>query len=214
MTPAQRHKQREEARAANARASESDNELSGGHYELMLNQLAQQKRALKAIKSMSKRIEAKAELLPEWSGYIEGTLSEDAGVQDQIIGQLLVWSIDVGDFAQALSIGAYMLKHDLALPEQFERETEEVLAEEMAEAWIKSDTPTLTLEQLQTVEALTSKYDMHDEIRAKLYRALGEAEHNAGNDATALEWLRQALALNERVGCKPLFSKLEKQLSE
>lgn len=214
MTPAQLHKQREEARRASAAAAESDGELQGSQYDLMLNQLAQQKRAISAIKSLTARQTVKQEALDEWVGYIEGVLEADSGAQDQIIGQLLIWSIDTGNYDQALTLGEYMLRHDLTLPEHFVRPTEEALAEELAEAWIKSDAPTVTVEQLRRAEELVGPYDMHDEIRAKLYRALGEAEYNADQPLAAIVDLRTALALNPKVGCKQLLTKLEKDHPE
>ncbi len=210
MTPAQKHKQCEEAKRAAALAAEIGSEVSTSQYDLMLNQLAQQKRTLSSIKSMTARNEVKAEALAEWKGYIEGILEADAGGQDQIIGQLLIWSIDTAAFDQALNIGEYMLRHNLSLPEHFQRETAEAMVEEMAEAWIKSDEPTLTLEQLRRLEQLTDSHDMHDEIRAKLHRALGEAEHKAGNDTSAILELRHAVKLNDKIGVKGLLVKLEK----
>lgn len=208
MTPAQKHKLRIAAEQA---AMQGQNEATGNAYELLLAQLAQQKRELKNIKSMQARQEAKRQLLPEWSGYLEGAFNRTEGaVQDEIIGQLLIWSIDAGEYDQAIKIGAHMLKHGLTLPAHFERDTDEALTEEIAEAWLKNDTPTITLEQLREVERLTADYDMHDEIRAKLYRAIGEAEAQTGNTTEAIAALRQAITLNDRIGCKQLLTKLEK----
>lgn len=210
-SPARQHKQKILAAQAAVSMSSDDDSVRGSAYELMLEQMGQQKRELKSIKSMVAKNEAKAAMLPEWTGYIDGVLSADTGVSDSIIGQLLIWSIDVAEYDQAISIGAYMLKHDIALPEQFERDTVDAFAEELADAWIKNDEPTITLAHLKQALKLVAEYELFDEVRAKLLRALGEASHEAGAKyETSIEYLDAAVTLNPRVGCKPLLTKLQK----
>lgn len=212
-SPARRHKQKVLAKQAATSMASDDEVVRGSAYELMLEQMGQQKRELKSIKSMVAKNEAKAAMLPEWQGYIEGVLAADTGATDSIIGQLLIWSIDVDEYDQAIGIAEYMLKHDIALPEQFERDTVDAFAEEMADAWIKRDEPVISLAQLKMVLGLVDTHELFDEVRAKLLRALGEASHEAGAEyETSIKYLDEAVTLNPRVGCKPLLSKLQKQL--
>lgn len=208
-SPARQHKQKILAAQASISMSSDDESVRGSAYELMLEQMGQQKRELKSIKSMTAKNHAKAAMLPEWTGYVDGVLSADTGASDSIIGQLLIWSIDVADYDQAINVGRYMLKHDIALPEQFERDTVDAFAEELAEAWIRHDEPTITLEQLTQAYDLVVGFELFDEVRAKLLRALGEASYKA-DDEKAIEYLTEAVALNPRVGCKPLLTKLQK----
>lgn len=210
-SPARQHKQKVLAAQAAMSMSSDDDSVRGSAYELMLEQMGQQKRDLKSIKSMVAKNDAKASMLPEWTGYIEGVLAADTGATDSIIGQLLIWSIDVAEYDQAINIGTYMLRHDIALPEQFERDTVDAFAEELADAWIKHDEPTITLVHLKQTLELVESYELFDEVRAKLLRALGEASHQAGAKyETSIQYLDEAVSLNPRVGCKPLLSKLQK----
>lgn len=214
MSFARRYRMMIEAQEAATSAQENDNaQMTGSAYELNLDLLAQQKRQLKNCKSILSKIELKKSLLPEWDGYIDGILTADAGVQDQIIGQLLVWHIDVGNYDTALKIGEYMLKHHLALPEHFERDLEDAFAEEMANAWIKVNPRTITLSQLEQTLALVENVDMHDEVRAKLLRSLGEGYFEEDDLTNAYQHLSEAVHFNPNVGCKPLLQKVEKALN-
>ena len=64
--------------------------------------------------------------------------------------------------------------------------------------------------RLERVDELTRDADMHDQVRAKLYKALGYALQDA-DSPRALEYLRRALSLNDRVGVKKDIDRLTKQ---
>lgn len=212
MTPAQRHKRRIEAREAAENAATGATAPVGDKYRVQLMALAADKRRLKNIRSGEVRRAKKAELYRKWLPYIDGVLATDAGVPDQIIAHMLVWAFDAGDTDRALTIGRYMLDHALPAPEQFVRDTPSIVAEMAAEAWLDHDPHQITQMQLETVTSLTAGCDMLDEIRAKLYRALGEACIEQGGQTAAREHLARAVALNPRVGCKPLLRSVEKAL--
>ena len=133
-SPARLHKQREEARIASERAAERQETRQGSEHELALAQLAQHKRQLQGIQSLEARQAKKAELMQEWHGYIDGVLAADAGVPDPIISQMLPWLFDVGDIDRALTVGDYLLRHDLPAPEQFTRDLPSLYAEMAAES--------------------------------------------------------------------------------
>lgn len=211
-SPARLHKQREEARIASERAAERQETIQGSEHELALAQLAQHKRQLQGIQSLEARQAKKAELMQEWHGYIDGVLAADAGVPDPVISQMLPWLFDVGDIDRALAVGDYLLRHDLPAPEQFTRDLPSLYAEMAAESALNRP-GSLNAEQLAEVLEATAGHDMVDEIRAKLYRALGEALHDEGNLEEAVTHLRRAVELNPKVGCKPLLAQLEKELT-
>ena len=209
-SPARLHKQREEARIASERAAERQETIQGSEHELALAQLAQHKRQLQGIQSLEARQAKKAELMQEWHGYIDGVLAADAGVPDPIISQMLPWLFDVGDIDRALTVGDYLLRHDLPAPEQFTRDLPSLYAEMAAESALNRP-GSLNAEQLAEVLEATAGHDMVDEIRAKLHRALGEALHSEGNDEAAITHLRHAIELNPKVGSKALLAQLEKE---
>lgn len=210
-SPARLHKQRESARLAAQAAAQMQTPVFGSAHDQALAQLAQHKRQLSAIQSMSARIAKKAELMAEWHGYIDGVLAADSGAIDPIISEMLPWSFDAGDVDRALAIGHYLLRHDLPAPEQFTRDVPSIFAEMAAEVGInKKDGIDISADQLAEVLEATAAYDMVDEIRAKLHRALGEALHSEGHDDTAIEHLKRAVELNDKIGVKGLLAKLEK----
>ncbi|HEX8446295.1 MAG TPA: phage terminase small subunit [Sphingomonas sp.] len=188
-------------------------------------------RRLKDVASIERRAEIKRdELLPEYAAWVDGILaaSEDAdhAVGGEILPTVMIWRIDAGDYAGALPLAAYVLRHDIPLPVRYNRSAPALIAEEMAEAALKAqaaDQP-FSLEILEEVDALTAHADMHDEIRAKLMKAIGVELIRQADDLDAagpeyrglteraLAPLRRAQALHDRSGVKGHIKRLEKLL--
>lgn len=206
-SPAQRHKQAILAQ----KAVTDDTPEQATAYELMLAMLGQHKRALKEQKSFKHKNALKAELLVEWHTYIDELTINGNGTPNAIAGQLMVWCIDTADYARAINLGRYMLANNIGMPEQFERDTEDTLAEEMATAWIGTDEPTITLDELLTTQGLVEGFELFDPVSAKLHRAIGEAYAQSGNTDEAITHLESAISYNPQVGCKPLLNKLKKE---
>ncbi|MGO4704065.1 phage terminase small subunit [Dyella sp. 2RAB6] len=213
-SPAQLHRQRILAARATARAAEDgDASLSGGSaYELMLAKLAEDKRVLKDIKSIEQKIAVKRQRLPEYIAWIRGVLEADQPVQDDVFATLMVWSIDTGAIDQALTMAEHLLKHDLRLPEHYQRDLPTLVVEEIAERTGLPDGGNVTVDDLLRVGALTQDRDMPDEVRAKLHRAIGLALRTI-SPPQALDHLQRALQLNPRLGLKTEIAKLTKQLA-
>lgn len=213
-TPAQRHFQRvTAARAAAQAAADGPKIMAGNAYELMLAQLDTDRRRLKSIQSVERKIEAKRELLPAYEPYVQGVLDAASGVQDDVLMNVLVWRIDVGDLPGAIKIASYALDHQLALPDQYQRTLGCLLAEEFADGALKAIKTggAVDVEALQTVASLTQDQDMPDEVRAKLLKAIGLGlEATAPGDA--LEYLQQALVKHEGVGVKKDMERIARTL--
>lgn len=213
-SPARRHFQMMTARLA-AEKSEGHSVMTGSAYDLMLAKLNTDRVRLKGVKSVVAKVEVKRKLLPEYVPYVDGALAGGRGVQDDVLTTVMLWRVDVGDFDGALAIGEYAIKHNMTLPDAFERDLPTALVEEVADAALSSlkDGPAVTLTQLKRVEFLTAGKDMHDPVRAKLHKALGYANMNSGEMQTALEYLRRALTLDKRSGVKQEIARLEKSLA-
>jgi len=213
-SPAQLHRQRILAARASARAVEDgEGSLAGGSaYELMLAKLAEDKRVLKDIKSIEQKIAVKRQRLPEYTAWIQGVLEADQPVQDDVFATVMVWSIDTGDITQALDMAGHLLKHDLRLPEHYQRDLPTLVMEEIAERAGLPDGGSVTVDDLLRVGALTEGRDMPDEVRAKLHRAIGLALRTI-SPPQALDHLQRALQLNPRLGLKTEIAKLTKQLA-
>ncbi len=212
-TPARAHFARIAAAEAAAAAAPGDTMAGATPYELMLVKLATDRRALKGIQSVTRKVELKRTLLPEYADYVAGVLTGGRGAQDDVLVTVMVWRLDAGDFDGALDIASYALAHGLTPPDQFERSLACVIAEQFAEAALSAfiEGQSFDAAPLERVHALTADADMPDPARAKLYKALGYAVQ-ASDPPRALGLLRQALTLNDRVGVKKDIDRLEKAL--
>lgn len=183
-------------------------------YELMLMQLTEHRRILKTVQALARKLQAKSQFLPEYDTYIDGTIKGDSGVQDEVFVTVLLWHIDVGNIDRAIELAAYALKHDLVMPDRFERNLACTIAEEIAETAarvIETETPVAS-SQLKAVLELTAECDMYDEARAKLLRQMGQAFEAEGELTAALDAYQQALALNDKVGVKKFIEKVTRDL--
>ncbi|WP_181565755.1 phage terminase small subunit [Paraburkholderia unamae] len=212
-SPARRHQARVRAAQAAASATPGHSMVGLRQYDLMLAKLATDRRRLKEIQSVARKIDVKRELLPDYDDYVVGVLEGGKGVQDDVMTSVMIWRVDVGDYVGALEIARYALQHRMTLPEQYERSLPAAIAEEFAEAGARARAAgeQFPLAMLQEVETLTRGYDMHDPIRAKLHKAIGYAME-ASDKSGALEMLRRAVELNDRVGVKKDITRLEAEL--
>lgn len=209
-------------------------EISGSRavaYAQIRTQLADHKRSLKALQSVERKIELKRTLLPEYDAWIGGVFDAERdtgqGVQDEVFTTTMLWRIDVGDFGHALEMAAYAMRWQLAMPEHIQRDLPTLVTEEISEAAIRAfgaDEP-FPGKILMDVAALTNASDMHDQVRAKLYKALGleiARRVDDGDDGVAggvrarleagLAHLRRAVALNPKAGVKKDIERLERAL--
>lgn len=223
-SPARNHFLRASAALA-AQAQQDTNPLrhATGH-ELMLAQLAEHKRQLKAVQSIERKAELKRKLLPEYAAWVEGVLQSDAGLQDEVFMTVMVWHIDAGDLAGALPMAAYAIRHKLAMPDQYQRTTACLIAEEFANMALKAIDAgeAVDMVSLVSVADLVADEDMPDEVRAKLHKALGYANYAQAGTAdsvraavlrqTALAELKRALELHEKCGVKKDIERIEREI--
>ena len=212
MTPCKAHFEHHMAAAQQSDTSDQPiDKATANAYELMLVALAEHKRQLKEIKGNEKKAELKAKLLPEYQPWIAGVLEADTGRQDDVLMTVFVWTIDTADFATAVKIGAYAIRHKLVMPDQYQRDVASVLAEEIADIALKRDDAfrQANLNHIERTVAITDDRDIHDAIRAKLYKAHGYALRAAGEPVLARQHLARALELDQRVGVKKDIERLD-----
>ena len=197
-------------------------------YELMQAQLYEHRRALKAIQSIERKVEAKRDYLPLYWPWVDGVLAGGRGAPDMVLTTVLVWAIDAGEYPRALQIAEYVLAHGLSLPDQYQRDPATTLIDEMAEAGLKGKLPAAeAVLLLQRVEALTRERDVPDQARAKLHKAIGYAligrtaasevdykDLPADLAAQALPYLHRAFELFEGVGVKKDIERLERRVKD
>ncbi|WP_186078688.1 phage terminase small subunit [Burkholderia gladioli] len=195
MSPARRHLLRMAGASATDAQPGSESRAQRRTRDVIRVQLETDLRRLSTTQSISRRIALKREMLPAYAPYVQAVLQADTGEPNDMLTTLMVWCLDVGDFTQALTIGRYVIRHGLALPERYKRSAPAMLAEGMADA---ADVPRAML--VETYE-LTSRFDMVDEIAAKLHKAIGLA-FEAEDPDLALTHLQRAHTLNRNVGVK------------
>lgn len=234
MSLARRHRERMLAQRGATQVA-SGTERSGPaatEYELMRARLGVDLRRLKEIQSIEKKIELKRELLPEYRDWVTGVLDADTGAHDDIVVQVMIWLIDTGFYHTALDLADYVIRHNLALPERFDRTAGTLIAEEIAEAALKAfgQDSDFDGEVLDRVAELTADQDMPDQVRAKLFKARaiivdraataldpaadGPAGQRQAGFAHALELYRRAYGLDKSIGVKKDMDRMERELKK
>lgn len=190
---------------------------------------------LKQIQSMAKRAEVKRELLPHYTDWLRGVCAAlDAGEATEVgdvLPTLMIWAIDAGELDYGFELATRVLKHRLALPARYDRTAPTLIVENLAEAALErlaagDAAPLAILEELET---LSIDEDMPDEVRAKLFKAIGleydrqaSAIDGEGADDAALRRIQdQALAalsaaqkLHDRCGVKDRIRKIERAIAK
>ncbi|KUQ97874.1 phage terminase small subunit [Enterobacter hormaechei] len=221
LTPAQRHFQRVMAERRGQADEESDIQRTA--HEQILHRLRMDLSRLSGVHSEETKAEMKKSMLPEYEGWIEGTLDGDSGRQDEVITRLMVWAIDCRDYALALRLGRYVVRHGLTLPDNFNRTAATFLTEEMSK-------PLLTLAAadadadlssgiavLDEVAGIVADSDMPDVVRAKLCKARALARRGATDitaKAEALALFREALTRNPNAGVKKEIATLAREVKK
>ncbi|GHC17658.1 phage terminase endonuclease subunit [Kushneria pakistanensis] len=212
-SPLRKHYER--ITAAQAAADAGDQVMQGDAYHLMHAQLFEDYRRLKSVQSVERKIEIKREILPNYAEYVDGVLNAGRGAEDEVLMRIMLWRIDVGDITGALPIARYAMQHQLDPGEQFQRGTAAILAEESAEqALALADDDDSMLDDLIEIDGLIEGADMHDQIRAKLHKVLGNGYRARGELGDALDHYQRAYQLNDRVGVKQDIDRISKALKK
>lgn len=184
-------------------------------HDLLLRALSDDRSRLKSVRSIEEKARLKVDMLPKYLAWVDGVLAAWRGGQDPVVTHAMVWSLDIGEFAQALRIGAYVLHHNLHMPDQYDRNAATVIADGIADAMLKAlaiGQPT-DLDVIRNALALIAGHDVHDQVRAKLHKAIGlsllppEIPKDYADDVAApileaLGHLQRAFELSTQSGVK------------
>ena len=214
QSPARKHFDRARAKAEASQATPA--RPQGDSYELHKAAIVEDIRRLSDIQSIERKIEAKSELLPNYESYVQGVLEGGKGQQDDVLMTLMVWYLDVGELKTAMDIAEYAANHGLETPDRYKRSTAALVSEEVADFALKLDKEAENqeevLEQLQRCLALFADADMHDQVKAKLFKAEGSILDNTGHTEAAVAAYERALKLNDKIGVKKDIERLKKEL--
>lgn len=209
-----------------------DAELTGEVAKVVL-QLQADRRALKEIKGTERKVAAKVGMLPAYIGWRDGVLAAGAGERgplDQVFTTLMAWTIDVGDYVAALPMVEHAVVHKLDMPADFNRDPLTFAIDQICEDAIRAYDqgedaakafPAIVLPMLQDL-VKDHDVDLHDEVEAKLHRALGMAILAGANPddeddlrqrrAQTLLAYQRAYDINPRVGVKKDMDRLKREL--
>lgn len=167
---------------------------------------------LSNIQSISHKTELKKEFLPFYMPWIEGTIANGVGGQNDMLVKLMVWCLDAHEFKTAIDIAQYALLNDFVMPEPFTRNVATVFVEQLADELLilaKDTSLAVHTDLIQRAIDSTTSQDMPDQVRAKLYRVLGDSLKDAKPD-DAISAYQIAIKLDDKVGCKKDLTQLTK----
>ena len=198
-------------------------------------QLEDDRRRLKDIKATDRKVEAKRLMLPEYKGWCDGVMAAGKGERgplDQVFTTIMAWTIDVGDYMTALPMLEHTMIHGLDMPAQFNRDPITFAIDQICEEAIRlydlglakdAGFDAAVLPMLQDLVA-DHDVDLHDEVEAKLHKALGRAVLAEANEEDAADLkARQETALREylvaiekcpRIGVKKDIERLQRALTK
>lgn len=235
MSFARKHFQKHSAISAAKTAAEFGSMQDLSFYELHLAQLNNDRHRLKQIQSTEAKVQLKTNLLPNYLPYVDGILEANKSVQDEVFMTILVWCMDVGDYSKALEMAEFALLHNMAMPDRFERKTATLVTEEIANAFLKQlkTNADVDIDVLLHLEKLVIRgdvdaqfLDMPDQVKAKLFVALGKAkiklitnkdepnESDLAYAKDALAYLERAVELDDRCGGKQDHKTMETLLKK
>ncbi|MBZ7401843.1 terminase [Klebsiella grimontii] len=222
LTPAQRHFQKVMAERRGS-SDERDAETRTAHEQILFR-LHMHKSSLSQIQSRQAKAAVKASILPEFQGWIDGTIEGDSGRADSVITTLMVWAVDCSDYALALRIGRYVVKHGLSMPDDnYRRPAPTVLTEEICNPILNLATTDAGADlsgyiaMLDELAEIVADSDMPDEVRAKLCKVRAFCRRDTEDAETkgeALKLFREAMSLNPGAGVKREIASLVSALKK
>lgn len=198
-------------------------------------QLEEDLKRLKDIKATDRKVEAKILMLPTYKGWTDGVLAAgetERSPLDQVFTTIMAWTIDAGDYMAALPMLEHAMLYKLDMPSGFSRDPITFAIDQICEDAIRiydaGGEPAQQFEAgvLPMLQDLVKDHDvdLHDEVEAKLHKALGRAimaGANPDNDEdlrqrrlSALAEYQTALAKDERSGVKGDIARLTRELKK
>ena len=221
LTPAQKHFQK--VMADRRGDSAAQHSVVRTAHEQILHRLRLDQASLKAVQSTETKAVMKRDMLPNYQGWIDGTLEGDSGRQDEVITTMMLWAIDCQDYPQALNIGRYVVKHGLSMRDDFKRTAPVMLAEEISNQALNVATTDAEADMsgyiavLDDLAEIVSGADMPDEVQSKLCKARAFSRRGTADNETkgeALKLLRRATELNPAAGVKREMQSISRELKK
>ena len=221
LTPAQQHFQN--VMADRRGDSSAQHGVVRTAHEQILHRLRLDQASLKAVQSTETKAVMKRDMLPNYQGWIDGTLEGDSGRQDEVITTMMLWAIDCQDYLQALKIGRYVVKHGLSMRDDFKRTAPVMLAEEISNRVLNVAATDAEADMsayitvLNDLAEIVAGADMPDEVQSKLCKARAFSRRGTADNETkveALKLFRRATELNPAAGVKREMQSISRELKK
>lgn len=212
-SPAQRYRLMCEALAA---GNNQVDMVQLSAYQTLMKQYQEDKALLKSLSSVKDKVAYKNEILPHYQDWITGILaSGEVNPNDSITPMILVWQLDCGQLDASLPLAQFALNKNLNIGDDYQRNMATVILEEYAEqisqgADIADANLPILIEWATAKQEGRHRYNVPDQVRAKLLKAVAEKLEDK-EPHTAIDLYEQALAYNEKAGCKKQLEVLRKQ---
>lgn len=170
---------------------------------------------LREIQSHQRRDEVKkAELLPRYRAYLQELLGSNQPRTPDIIVRNLIWAMDTGDIAWAMTLGKFAVAHNLPTPDGFRRDIRNLFVGDMATLAIRhaEADPTFQAGFIRALEMDAQRWDLIDEVRADANKAAAQAYERLGDYGAALHLYQKADLLNARTRVKRDIARVSKKL--
>ena len=169
------------------------------HQNIWLAQFDSELSQMSHIKSRTRRIKAKQQVLARHQEWLEAFIecTDWTRRQKNMFVWLLVWHLDVSDWRRGLDLARFALNAGFTAPKDFARNLAETVCEEITSGILKADACHNHLALLDELAALVESQDMADQITAKLLKARALARIPLEPEK-ARELLLQALELDPK----------------
>ncbi|HFC8549649.1 TPA: phage terminase small subunit [Neisseria lactamica] len=217
MTPAQAHKQRILAQ----HAAESGEDVQAAEpYRRLAAALADDRRVLEQIKSFADKTQAKKGMVQKYLPWLEDVAkSGRPQAYDPVFSTAVLWLIDIGELDTAVPYALFAIRHEMTFRDDYRRDLPDLLIEEIAVqfgsgAVLSAANHTALLDLIGNADPETGMHTLNlsDIVRAKFYKASGEAAEADDDLPAAAAFYESALKYSEKIGVKSRLSAIRKQL--
>lgn len=220
LTPAQEHWQRTMA------ARRGDEALSSATltaYEQILHRLRIDQTQLSNLQGKELKAEYKRDIIAAYDSWIEGVLVSDTGQADEVLTNIMIWQIDIGNYDRALTLAEYVIRHNLPLPDRYQRTIGPLLVDEICDQALTifatgdAALDPIPLDILEQLTELVTPLDMPNQVKAKLFKTLAytlRIQPQREAKERALSLMQQALMLFNNIGVKKDIETLTRELKK
>lgn len=186
-------------------------------FNLVLQSLNDDINRLHEIPAIPEKQLMKVQLLAKYMPIVNAYLTSGTQYKNDVLVYCIIWSIDVENFEQAISLADVAIAQNQTMPPNFKRELSDFVVEELAEWACKQAKANQSASPYidHVIERVEQKEWPVGEliITGKLYRYAGQIAENFEEFATALALYEKAMAVNDQAGCKGRIRALKDKLN-